>query len=523
MPFVHHNNYPIYYEYHIAEEGHSKETLVFIHGIGLNLRTWDYLIPFLQADFNVLCLDIRGHGKSSCEESIFHWDELCTDLYVLLRELGLSEVHLVGHGLGGTYAVCFTNRYPRLVKKLVLISTLAFYPAEIIEQAKQFRQTLFKPGNVRPLAEHLIQLITIKPLSSPAGSLLMDAYQQARFDVYFGMIDLFLRTEPVEDLKLLKLPTLVIAGELDVLFPHYLSGITSSYIMNSTFLVIPDASNMTFIDEPGHTATIMNDFISKDSHATKKINTDDPWVNIIQAKVANHIMEGRPKEVPFRKLNVQLMKGFKVYVNNSEVLHGWNQRLAKRLFVYLIFHPSTIRENLYNEFWPETNAKQSSNYLSVCLNHLKQLLKTDDAFSFLVVNREHVYLQGEIECDLLSLNEKMNRFFAEPDTSHKKHIAEEIIHFFSDHVKFDIYDNWFLETLDTARGKLRKVVVWLILAYEQSQEEDKIISCIENVLPFQPDYLEYYDQLIQIYQTRGIRSLASKWIKKKQQAISEYY
>ncbi|WP_028551088.1 alpha/beta fold hydrolase [Paenibacillus sp. UNC451MF] len=525
MNFLINNNVRIQYEYYSKEQNHTKETIVLIHGMGLNMKTWDYFIPHLNSKYNVLCFNIRGHGKSDIDQDSFDWNVLCEDLYKLLNELGIEDCHIAGHGLGGTYAVCFTNRYPEYVKRLILISTLAFYPAEIVEESKQYRMKLFQPGNVHALAEHLINLITIKPIDSPEGMTLLNAYEETTFETYFAMVDLFLRSTPAEDLKKLAVPTLVLAGELDILFPHYLSSITSSYIPKSTFHIVPDASNMTFIDQPEHTAKVMDHFMSntKDSSTIRPIHTDDPVVNGMRSKVMDLIFEGKAKASPRKSLQVQLMNGFKVYVNGTEVLQGWNQRLAKRLLVYLIFHPACIRESLYNEFWPDSSSKQSSNYLSVCLNHLKQLLKTEDQASLLAADKEHIYLHGMLECDLVSLNHEINDFFSETDTMRKKRLAEEVIHSLPESLNLDIYDDWFLEKLDAIKEKLRKVVVWLILTYEQQEEEDKIISCIEKVLPLQPDYLEYYDHVITIYERRGIRALVSKWMKKREQVLADFY
>ena len=74
----------------------------------------------------VLALDLPGHGKSTgtAQQTISAYTD---HLQVFLTELGLNEVVLVGHSLGGAVALDMAHRHPFRVAALGLISTGASF------------------------------------------------------------------------------------------------------------------------------------------------------------------------------------------------------------------------------------------------------------------------------------------------------------------------------------------------------------------------------------------------------------
>ncbi|MBY3618475.1 alpha/beta fold hydrolase [Acinetobacter sp. CUI P1] len=40
------------------------DAILIIHGAGMNLRSWDLIVPYLQQHYHILRYDLRGHGLS---------------------------------------------------------------------------------------------------------------------------------------------------------------------------------------------------------------------------------------------------------------------------------------------------------------------------------------------------------------------------------------------------------------------------------------------------------------------------
>ena len=88
-----------------AHWGKPGSTLiVLLHGGGANHNWWDHIAPSLADCFHVVGLDFRGHGDSEYPETP-ESGAFQRDLEGLLEELGVSQVALVGHSMGGHVAL----------------------------------------------------------------------------------------------------------------------------------------------------------------------------------------------------------------------------------------------------------------------------------------------------------------------------------------------------------------------------------------------------------------------------------
>ena len=78
----------------------SGPPLVLVHGITESHHSWDPLIPALAERFDVVAVDLRGHGESA-KVPPFDVGTLAEDVAALTAHLGLARPHLIGHSLGG--------------------------------------------------------------------------------------------------------------------------------------------------------------------------------------------------------------------------------------------------------------------------------------------------------------------------------------------------------------------------------------------------------------------------------------
>lgn len=80
--------------------------LVLVHGITENRRTWDEFVPLFRDDFQVIRLDLRGHGESAKGED-YSPPSLAGDVAAVVEALDVGPVHIVGHSLGGMVATAY--------------------------------------------------------------------------------------------------------------------------------------------------------------------------------------------------------------------------------------------------------------------------------------------------------------------------------------------------------------------------------------------------------------------------------
>lgn len=106
-------------ELHCEETG-GGEPLVLLHGNGEDGTYFTHQIAHFSQRFRILALDTRGHGKSPRGEAPFTIRQFARDLLAFLDARGIERAHLLGFSDGGNIALVFALAHPERVGKLVL-------------------------------------------------------------------------------------------------------------------------------------------------------------------------------------------------------------------------------------------------------------------------------------------------------------------------------------------------------------------------------------------------------------------
>jgi len=113
-----------------TKEGHAS-VLFFTHGNGFSSRTYQPMLELLAQKYDLLMLDIPGHGRSPNYEFVgwnqtaefLHQGIISSDSFVAGRDL-----HAVAHSLGGMLSMLAQSRHPGLFKSMVLLDPIMFPP-----------------------------------------------------------------------------------------------------------------------------------------------------------------------------------------------------------------------------------------------------------------------------------------------------------------------------------------------------------------------------------------------------------
>lgn len=116
-----------------------RGTALLLHGFADAAGSFDLVAAGLAAaGYRVVAPDLRGFGETAWipAGSYYHFAEYVADVDELVRILGLRDLLLVGHSMGGSVATLFTGARPQLVRALALLeglgppdTDLAFAPA----------------------------------------------------------------------------------------------------------------------------------------------------------------------------------------------------------------------------------------------------------------------------------------------------------------------------------------------------------------------------------------------------------
>jgi len=113
---------------HIRDTGNPLgPVIVFIHGFGASLHTWEDWSVALEKDYRVIRFDLPGSGLSGPSRSLDYSDDHSNQIILgLLDALKVPKISIIGNSIGGRIAWYFTAKHPERVEKLVLISPDGF-------------------------------------------------------------------------------------------------------------------------------------------------------------------------------------------------------------------------------------------------------------------------------------------------------------------------------------------------------------------------------------------------------------
>ena len=191
------NGMQVYYE--VSGAG---DPLIVLHGAYMNIPTMGAIIPRLAATHKVYALEFQGHGRTTDIDRPITYPNLADDVAAFMDSVGLEKADVFGYSVGAIAGLQLAIRHPEKVNKLIAASGAydlrgwqpaftAVIPQMTVEMmlampfAEDYRKLAPNPDGFPALAAKLIQLEK-EPMAWEA------------------------------DVKALKTPVLIIAGDADV-------------------------------------------------------------------------------------------------------------------------------------------------------------------------------------------------------------------------------------------------------------------------------------------------------------------
>jgi pimeloyl-ACP methyl ester carboxylesterase len=166
---------PIHYDV----QGTGVPALVFVHGWCCDRHYWDGQRDYFAPRYTVVCLDLAGHGASGHDRTQWTVPAFGQDIVAVVAQLGLEQVVLIGHSLGGRWIVEAARRLPSAVMGLVSLDTWADVeqiqtPAQVVARLEPFRGNFveamrtfvrdrFLPTSEPTLVEHVVAGMSAAP------------------------------------------------------------------------------------------------------------------------------------------------------------------------------------------------------------------------------------------------------------------------------------------------------------------------------------------------------------------------
>lgn len=242
----------------------ARHTVVMAHALGCDLMMWDALANALAADCRVITYDARGHGCSESPVGPYAMAEMAEDAERLLAELDTGPVVWLGLSMGGMVGQELALRHPQRVKALLIANSTSAYPPQARANWDQ-RIAAVKAGGTESVADAAMQrwFHDAFRLAQPATIARWRHRVATTDDVgYLGWCEAVKHHDTTERLPQVKVPTLVIAGELDMGAPVAMSELIARQIPNARLMVLKDASHLSVLEQPAAFEAAVQGFLA---------------------------------------------------------------------------------------------------------------------------------------------------------------------------------------------------------------------------------------------------------------------
>lgn len=239
--------------------GQSKSpAILLIHGWGSSSQAFDQLAARLSTDYQVVLLDLPGFGNSSPPPPTWHIADYAELVKEFLAKAGIMHLAcLAGHSFGGRVAIKAVGTGVVKPGRLVLMGSAGVRHSQTLRN--QFFKLVAKTGKA----------VTALPGLSGARSRLRGRlYRAAGSTDYIDagpLKQVFVNTineDLQDDAAKIKVPTLLIWGDLDTDTPLADGQKLAAKIPKSELKVVESAGHYVFVDQPWPVEQLIKEFLS---------------------------------------------------------------------------------------------------------------------------------------------------------------------------------------------------------------------------------------------------------------------
>ncbi len=251
----------------VEQRGTGPDVLL-IAGLSDPAEAWEFQLAGLAEEYRLTAFDNRGAGRSPMPPDGFTVRDMADDAAAVLRSMGIEHAHVAGFSGGSTTAQELALRHPDLVDSLVLVSTWARSDAYLRTFSNAMRWLADAAPSERAMLEAFFLWI-YTPRAHNEGSVEQIIDEALAFehpqspDAFRRQLDAWMVHDTVERLRQITVPTLVVAGEIDIITPPRYGRVVADRIPSAEFVVLDGEAHQPFQERPDEFNALVRSFWAK--------------------------------------------------------------------------------------------------------------------------------------------------------------------------------------------------------------------------------------------------------------------
>ena len=248
----------------VDQRGTGPDVLL-IAGLSDPAEAWTFQLEGLADHHRLTAFDNRGAGRSPLPPEGFSVAGMADDAAALLESLGISCAHVAGFSGGSATAQELALRHPQLVRSLVLVSTWAKPDAYFRRMGAAWTLLAEAAPSERAMLEaFFLWIYTAHAHNSGLVDAIIDdalAFPHPQSPEGFQrQLEAWSAHDTLDRLDQIDVPTLVVAGELDMCTPPRLGRLVADRIPNAEFVVLSGEAHQPFQEQPDEFNSLVAEF-----------------------------------------------------------------------------------------------------------------------------------------------------------------------------------------------------------------------------------------------------------------------
>lgn len=245
----------------------DKQAIIFVHGFPYNHTMWNKQIEYLSGKYFCVTYDIRGLGVSVIGDGQYTMEQYVDDLFSIISELKLKKPILCGLSMGGYISYRAVKRNQDIFKSVIFCDTK---PVSDSDEIKLVRANKIKQINEEGV-DAFVESFVPTCFSDSYKGRYTEKYNSVKslsktyspIGIKGALIAMLSRGDSTPFLPQIKIPTLHLCGEFDLMTPPAMMKDVASKITSAKFKVVPNSGHMTPIENSDFVNKAIDEFIRK--------------------------------------------------------------------------------------------------------------------------------------------------------------------------------------------------------------------------------------------------------------------
>jgi len=248
MPKATVNGVQLYYELRGPEGG---EPLVLVNGLLTDTNSWAQHVPAFEDRYRILLYDARGQGKSEKPPGPYPIGLHAQDLAALLDHLKIEGANLIGLSNGGAALLDLVLERPDLVKRMVIADGYSYVSALLKAELEAWLAAARLSSELRFLvATPYVWSNRFLEENRELFGYFKEKAAQFPKEAAISLIAGAKEQDVSDHLGEIRIPTLIVVGEEDILTPVSQAKFIHERIPRSKLYIVPEAGHAAPLERP---------------------------------------------------------------------------------------------------------------------------------------------------------------------------------------------------------------------------------------------------------------------------------